>query len=337
MSTNAARLVIAPNWIGDAVMSLPLVRALKRNAPERRVSILARPGPAAIYRAEGSADEVLDASGLLASARAASRGRFGEAWLLPNSFRSALVAFLAGIPERIGFASDGRAPLLTAGLAPPPRTSHQLRDYDSLLVSRGVQPDLAPPRLAVPAASVDAAAFALARAGLPPNRPLVLLAPGAAFGWTKRWPAERFGQLGRLLLERGLLCAVVIGPGEEPLAEEARVAAGGYLPALGADLDPMGVAALAARARAVVSNDSGPMHLAAAVGTPVVAFFGPTDPGRTGPTGVPSEVLDRYVFCSPCYRKECPYRHECMREIGVEDVLAAVMRLSAAGAPGATT
>lgn len=335
MSTREARLVIAPNWIGDAVMSLPVLRALKRNAPGRRLAIVARSGPAAIYRAEGSADEVRVAPGLLAGIRAAARGGFGEAWLLPNSFRAALVPFLAGIPERIGYATDGRARLLNRALPPPPRTGHQLRDYDPLLASRGVEPDLVLPRLPVPPETADIAAFAVARAGLPPNRPLVLLAPGAAFGWTKRWPAERFGRLGRLVLERGLLCALVIGPGEEPLAEEARVAAGGYLPALGADLDPMGVAALAARARVVVCNDSGPMHLAVAVGTPVVAIFGPTDPGRTGPSGVRCEVLDRYVFCSPCYLKVCPYQHECMREIEVEDVLAAVLRLTAPelGAP----
>jgi heptosyltransferase-2 len=332
VKTTDGRLVIAPNWIGDAVMSLPFLRALKRHAPARRLAVLARPGPASVYRAEGSADGVLVASGVAAAARSAATGGFGEAWLLPNSFRAALVSFLARIPERIGYASDGRAPLLTSGLPPPPRTDHQLRDYDALLESRGIEPDLAPPRLPVSPESADIAAFALARAGVPPNRPLVLLAPGAAFGWTKRWPAERFGHLGRLLLERGFLCALVIGPREEPLAEEARVAAGGYLPALGADLDPMGVAALAARSRVVVSNDSGPMHLAAAVGTPVVSMFGPTDPGRTGPTGVPSEVLDRYVFCSPCYLKECPYRHECMREIAVEDVLGAVLRVL--GRPG---
>lgn len=96
------------------------------------------------------------------------------------------------------------------------------------------------------------------------------------------------------------------------------------LPALGAELDPVELAAVLARARLLVSNDSGPMHLAAAVGTPVVAFFGPTDPGRTAPAGSPSRILDRYVFCSPCYLKACPYGHECMKEISVEDALRAV-------------
>ena len=104
---------------------------------------------------------------------------------------------------------------------------------------------------------------------------------------------------------------------------------------LGADLDPIELAGLLARARALVSNDSGPMHLAGAVGTPVVAMFGPTDPGLTGPVGSPSRVLDRYVFCSPCFLKECPYRHECMRGIGVESVMEAVMQLAGLGsAPG---
>ena len=327
MSEKPARLVIAPNWIGDAVMSLPVLRALKASDPDRRLAVLARRGPAAIYRAVGTVDDVLVAPGLLASVRSAARDGFAEAWLLPNSFRAALVAWLARIPERIGYATDRREGLLTAALPLPPRTDHQLRDYDRLLESRGIEPDREPPRLPLPADAALEARQALLRAGVPADRPLALLAPGAAFSWTKRWPAERFGRLGRLLLENGLLPAVVIGPGEERLAEEARVAAGGYLPAVGADLDPVGVAALAARAQVVVANDSGPMHLAAAVGTPVVAMFGPTDPGRTGPRGAESEVLDRYVFCSPCYLKECPYRHECMREIEVEEVLAAALRL----------
>ncbi len=220
VSDRAGRLVVAPNWIGDAVLSLPVLRALSRAAPEERLVVLARPGPAAIYRAERTASAVTTASGLLRDSLAARQGGFSEAWLLPNSYRSALVPFLAGIPERIGYATDGRRHLLTRALAPP---------------------------------------------------------------------------------------------------------------VLGADLDPVGLAALAARARVVVANDSGPMHLAAAVGTPVVALFGPTDPGRTGPTGVRFEILDRYVFCSPCYLKECPYGHECMREIGVEAVAAAVERVC--GAP----
>ena len=329
MKNPGGRLVVAPNWIGDAVMSLPVLRALARADPAAAITVLAKRGPAAIYRAEGTADAVRTASGLVADSMAAARARFSEAWLLPNSFRSALVPWLAGIPDRIGYAGDGRTALLTRSLPPPPRTDHQLRDYDPLLRSRGVEPDPDPPRLRVPPEAAALADTALARAGLPKDGSIALLAPGAAFAWTKRWPPDRFGRLADALAARGLACAVVIGPGEERIAEEVLRAStsAGALPVLGLDLDPVGVAALAARARIVVANDSGPMHLAAAVGTPVVALFGPTDPGRTGPTGAPSEVLDRYVFCSPCYLKECPYGHECMREISVEMVAGAVERL----------
>jgi heptosyltransferase-2 len=323
------RLVVAPNWIGDAVMSLPVLRALRRADPGGRITVLAKRGPAAIYRAEGSADDVRTTVGLLADSGAAFRAGFSEAWLLPNSFRSALVPYLARIPDRIGYASDGRRALLTRALAPPPRTDHQLRDYDPLLRSAGIEPDPDPPRLEVPAEAGELADAALSRARLPRDGSLVLIAPGAAFGWTKRWPPDRFGRLADLLAARGFPSALVIGPGEETIAAEVRRASSSpeTLPVLGLDLDPVGVAGLAARARVVVANDSGPMHLAAAVGTPVVALFGPTDPGRTGPTGAPAEVLDRYVFCSPCYLTECPYGHECMREIAVEAVMGAVERL----------
>jgi len=323
--------VVAPNWIGDAVMSLPVIRALSRSAPDEPLAVLAPPGPAAIYRAEGSAGDVHETSGLVSDARAIANRAFAQAWLLPNSFRSALAPFLAAVPERIGYATDGRSALLTRPLAPPPRDLHQLRDYDPLLRALSVEPDPEPPRLPLPTDAVDRAGAALARAGLGRARAddLVVLAPGAAFSWTKRWPADRFGRLGGELLARGLAPAIAIGPGEEGLAAEVARAAEVSLPILGTDLGPVELSAVLARARVVVANDSGPMHLAAAVGTPVVAMFGPTDPGRTGPTGSPSIVLDRYVFCSPCYLKECPYGHECMREIEVDRVAAAVERLFA--------
>ncbi|HSS44353.1 MAG TPA: glycosyltransferase family 9 protein, partial [Thermoanaerobaculia bacterium] len=225
------------------------------------------------------------------------------------------------------YATDRRGALLTHALPAPPHRTHQLRDYDALLSSRGIEPDPEPPRFLVPLTAAQRATQALAKAGIPPDRPLALLAPGAAFGWTKRWPAERFGHLSDRLLEKGFGCAVVIGPGEEDLAVRVAAAARGRLPTLGADLDPVELAGALARARLLVSNDSGPMHLASAVGTPVLAFFGPTDPARTAPVGSVSRILDRYVFCSPCYLKACPYGHECMKEITVEQALAAVEEL----------
>jgi lipopolysaccharide heptosyltransferase II len=327
MKTSAPILIIAPNWLGDAVMALPVLRALSRARPGVPIYVLAGRAPAAVFRADGVAAVLRRRGNLLADALSLRPYRFAEAWLLPNSFRAALTAFLGGARERIGYATDSRGPLLTHPLSAPLPIGHQLRDYDALLLSRGIEPDLEAPRLRISAEAAAAAERAFASAGFPAGARPVLLAPGAAFSWTKRWPPERWGRLAALLSRTGAKSALVIGPGEEEIAARAVEAAGVPVPVLGADLDPVELAALLARARAVISNDSGPMHLAAAVGTPVVAIFGPTDPGRTGPSGSPFRVLDRYVFCSPCFLKECPYRHECMTGIGVESVIEAVKQL----------
>lgn len=322
-----SRLVVAPNWIGDAVMSLPVLRALRRASPGGRLAVLARSGPGAIYRAEGSADTVLPRSSFLGDVTAARRGGFDEVWLLPNSYRSALIAAGSGAPRRIGYATERRGWLLTGALPPPPGTAHQLRDYDALLENNGVAPDPDPPRLPLPDLALGRAREALDRAGRAGDAPLVALCPGSAFARTKRWPAERFAGVADALAGRGLGAAVLIGPGEEDLGVSVASAAKSRPAVLGAELDPVELAAAISLARAAVTNDSGPMHLAGAVGTPVVALFGPTDPGRTGPSGSPSRVLDRYVFCSPCFKTECPYGHECLREIEVGDVMGAIDEL----------
>ena len=259
--------------------------------------------------------------------RAIRSGDFDEAWLLPNSFRAALLAFLAGTPHRIGYATDRRGWLLTEALPAPPRTRHQLRDYDALLEARHIPPDLDPPRLPLPDANLRRAEEALERAGLADAADLVLLCPGSAVESTKRWPVDRYARLAEAISARGISVAFAVGPRDRVLSNELAEKTRAPIPVVGLDLDPVELAAVFARARVVVANDSGPMHLAAAVGTGVVALFGPTDPGRTGPSGSPSRILDRYVFCSPCYRDRCPYGHECMREIEVDDVLGAIEQL----------
>ena len=323
-TSGRSALVVAPNWLGDAVMALPFVRALRRARPGDSLTVVARRGPAAIFRAEGSADGVWVASGLLQDTATLARGRIDEAWLLPNSFRSALLPFLARVRVRIGYATDARSPLLTHAIPRPAGADHQLRDYDRLLASRGIPPDTEPPRLPIPPNAAERARRSIAAAGLPGGAPLVLLAPSAASDSLKKWPASRFAALADILAERGILSGIVVGPGEERLGEGVSRRARHRPVVLGADLDPVELAALLRHARVVVSNDSGPMHLAAAVGTPVVAIFGPTDPGRTAPSGAPARVLDRYLFCSPCFLRRCPYGHECMEEITPEMALKAV-------------
>jgi heptosyltransferase II len=285
------RLVIAPNWVGDAVMSLPVLRALRRAHPRDGLAVLARRGPAAVYRSEGSADEVVGNGRFLADARAARAGGFDEVWLLPNSFRAGLLAWLSGAGRRLGYATDRRGPLLTDALPPPPETAHQLRDYDALLRHAGVPPDTDPPALPIPAAAAERARAALAAAKVPGG--FVALCPGSATTPEKRWPAARYAALAGRLSARGIPCALAVGPAERELARIVSASSPAPLPAVGPDLDPVELAALLERARAVVSNDSGPAHLAAAVATPLVVLFGPTDPRRTAPVGGSVRVLER--------------------------------------------
>jgi len=266
-----------------------------------------------------------DAAGFATDVLRGRRARADEIWVLPHSFRSALLAFAMGGKRRVGYATDGRAILLTDAVVPPDPTEHQLRDEDRLLAAGGVAPDEGLPRLEVPRALSDEADREIASWQIGP-RP-VFLAPGAAFGPTKLWPAERFALLADALLDRGEKAALVIGPDEVELGRLIARRARHRIPLLGAELDTGKLAALLSRARLLIGNDSGPAHLAAAVGTPVVVFFGPTDPGRTAPRGAPVLVLDRYVFCSPCYLKKCPYQHECLEEITVEMALEAAVRM----------
>src|ERR1700737_3995157 len=142
-----SRLVIAPNWIGDAVMALPFLRAIRRAHPKDSLAVLASRAPAAVFRASGLVDEVIPRRGLLRDAVRVGRARFSEAGLLPTSLRSAVAPFLAAVPVRIGYATDRRGALLTHPIPEPARSSHQLRDYDRLLAARAITPDADPPAL----------------------------------------------------------------------------------------------------------------------------------------------------------------------------------------------
>ena len=239
----------------------------------------------------------------------------------------AWLPYRAAVPIRWGYRTDLRGPLLEPGVpAPGGHERHQLRDYDRLLRAMGSKPDpTALPRLEPGRAAAERAAAALADAG-GDAEPRVALFAGTAFGPSKRWPAERFGELARRLVEdEGLPVALLAGPGEEELAAKVAAAAGVAPPILGPDLDLAELAALLARFELLVTNDSGPMHLAAAVGTRCVALFGPTDPRRTAPLGEGHQVLWTNRWCSPCFKKRCPLiHHRCLKEITVERVLEVV-------------
>jgi heptosyltransferase-2 len=314
-------------------MALPFLRALKRHDPEGSLVVLCRPAHAPLFALAPWVDRVIPAaagSAVLRASWKARRQRFDEAWVLPHSFRSALAAFLSGARRRYGYAGQRREIFLTDGPERPPATGHQLRDEDALLARAGIAPDTDPPRISPSPETVSRMRRLLETEQLldpATGYGPILLAPGGAFGPTKRWPAERFAFLADALMDRGRRAAILIGPGEVELGRLVAHRARHRIGVVGGDLDTGELAALLSLAGLLVGNDSGPAHVAAAVGTPVIVFFGPTDPGRTAASGAPVAVLDRYVFCSPCYLKTCPYGHECMDEISVEMAHAAALRL----------
>lgn len=316
-------LVFAPNWVGDTVMALPVLEALA--AAGRRTVVLARPHLEPLLELCPAVDGIVarrgDEAATLAELR---RGGFAEAVLLPNSFRSAWLTRRAGIPRRFGYRGNWRAPLLAPAVPRPAGRRAQIEDYAGLLAAMEVDPppDWVP-RLELPAADREAGRALVERTGLAGDGPLIGLFPGAEFGPSKRWPWRRFAELARELRRRlpAARILILVGPNETWLGVRIHEESGHVHPLAGPDLDLGRLARLLANLDVLVTNDSGPMHLAAAVGVPCVALFGPTDPRRTAPAGDGHRVLYTDRWCSPCFRRHCPLlHHRCLKEIGVERV-----------------
>ncbi len=334
-------LVRGVNWLGDTVMSLPAVEALGRLWPDTTVGVVAPEGLTSLWRMQPSVGE-MEAFG----ARAGGAGRLGEdlrlaarlrrgrwdlAVVFPNSFRSALVPALAGIRRRVGFATDGRGWLLTdpRPKSPELRAAHQVEHYLELVRALGYEGPPPQARLAVSEERLRWAAEAVeGLQGPGPSRPVVGFHPGAAYGPAKRWFAERFARVAEGAA--GELDAVVLvfgARGEAPWAEAAAAERPGRVVDWTGRTDAADLAALFARCDVVVCNDSGPMHLAAAVGTPVVAVFGSSDPSRTGPAGPGHVVVREPIECSPCFERVCPLSadpYACFEGISPARVLEAV-------------
>jgi heptosyltransferase-2 len=319
-------LVRHPNWVGDALIALPALEALRRSAPGAVIHVLAKPWVAGVVTLSGLADGVVPwrgegepsgTAGTFPLAARLRRGGYHGAVLLQNAFQAALIAFAARIPNRGGYATDSRRLLLTHPVPVPAREgggTHQVGYYTGLVRALGFTAPAAPvPRIAV---SPD-------RRGIG----AIALAPGAAFGPAKMWPAERYVALGRLLAAEGHPL-LVLGSGREE--EVCRRVAEGIGPAAvslagGTSLEE--AAAVLAACRLLVCNDSGLMHLGAAVGAPLVAIFGSTDPDATGPLSSRCVVLRGSAPCAPCFRRTCPRSLECFLDVGVEKAATAVHHL----------
>ncbi len=311
-------------------MALPVLEALA--ATGRRPAVLARPHLMPLLRLSPAVAETVTRRGDDRTTVAELRiRRFAEAVLLPNSLHSAWLAWRAGIPRRWGYRGDWRAALLRPAVKRPARRGRQqIEDYRELLEAmRVVTPEDWTPRLPLSADDREAGRGLVRRAGLHGNGPLVGLFPGAEFGPSKRWPWRRFAELARQLRRRlpALRLLIVAGPKEAWLGTRVHEESGRIHPLAGPDLDLADLARLLSALDLLVTNDSGPMHLAAAVGVPCVALFGPTDPRRTAPAGAGHRVLYTDRWCSPCFRRRCPLlRHRCLRDIDPRQALEAAIR-----------
>lgn len=316
-------LVVMPNWVGDAVMAWPLLEAL--GASGRHVVTLAKPHLEPLLRLSPAVRECVPRAEPAETLERLRAARCQEAVVLPNSFRSAWLAYQAGIPRRWGYAGDLRSLFLRPPVPRPRGKRPQIEDYRELLTAMRVNPPAWVPRLELPAELQRSGLDRLRRGGIDPARgEIVAVFPGAEFGPSKRWPWRRFADLLRELRRQrpGVQGVIVAGPKELWTAVRVHEESGKFHPVIGPDLDLAGLAAALSHCNLLVTNDSGPMHLAAALGVRCVALFGPTDPRRTAPAGRGHEVVYRDLWCSPCFRRRCPLLHHgCLRGIGVAEVV----------------
>jgi lipopolysaccharide heptosyltransferase II len=324
------RLVLfAPNWLGDAVMALPAIADVRRALPDAFVAVAARPSIAPLFALVPGIDGVTaletprgmrSVSAWREIGRELKDGGFDTAILFPNSYRAALVAARAGIPERWGYRTDWRGYLLTRPVAAPSGV-HQVDYYRRLVEALGFPNGSADPVLRIDEAVRARSAALLTEAGWDGKAPLVALAPGAAYGGAKRWPPASFGELATALAGDGVT-SVLVGSAADQATGAEVLAAAPATPVVNliGRTDLAGLAGVFAHCRAVVSNDSGAMHVAAAVGVHVTALFGPTRENETAPRSANVELLIHPVWCRPCMLRECPIDHQCMRGIGVDRV-----------------
>lgn len=337
---SAQRILIrSVNWIGDAVMTTPAIGAVREYFPHTEITLLANPLVGELFSPHPWVDRVIafdhagrhkGIRGRLRLAAELRRQGFDLAVILPNSFDSALVPWLAGIPVRLGKRSDGRSPLLTHGFTDtgdiPGR--HELMYYLDLLGHFGITGQVTRPCLATTPAEDRAAAALLATHGIEAESFVLGINPGATFGSAKRWYPERFAEVARrLAAEWGARVVIFGGPGETAIAAEIENHLEGACLNMAGTTTVRELMALIKRCTFMVTNDSGPMHIAAAFGVPLTAIFGSTDHTGTAPYTDRAVVVRKEVACAPCKLRECPTDHVCMTAVTADDVVTAALDL----------
>ncbi len=337
-------LVRGPNWIGDAVMSEPALAALRELFPTAEITLLVKPAIAELLRGHPALQRILvyedpgrhvGITGKWTLAGTLRRLRFDLAILFQNAFEAALLTFLAGIPRRYGYATDGRRFLLSDPIAVPERTKigHQVQYYLDMLRPLGSERPAGSPRLFLSHEEVQAMDQRLAEAGVDESDLLVGLNPGSTYGSAKRWLPERFAEtVDRLSQEQGMhsgrrVRVVIVGArGEEALGRAIADRMQVKPIQLSGRTTMRELMAVIKRCDLFLTNDTGPMHLAASFGVPVVALFGPTDSRTTSPFGSGHTIVRHPVECAPCLLRECPIDHRCMTRISVDEVYGAAVK-----------
>jgi heptosyltransferase-2 len=320
-------VIVGPNWLGDAVMALPAIADVRRGRPDASLTVAARASIAPLFSLVPGVDQVV----VLPGRGAAPLSGHDVALLLPNSFHSAMTAARAGVRERWGYRADLRGVLLTRAIDRPPAGLHQIDYYQRLVAALGFATGPSIPRLTLPDDVRERGRESLLAAGWDGRAPLAAVAPGAAFGSAKRWPPTAFADLVAGLAQDGVRAVIVGAAADRAVANEVRRTVDGRATPI--DLvdrtDIPGLAGVLVHCRALVANDSGALHLAAALGVNVVAVFGPTDDRLTSPraAGSSATILSNDTWCRPCGLRECPLDHACMRGVRAEDVLDATRPL----------
>jgi len=324
---NPGRIVVrAPNWLGDLMMATGVVRAILERWPTASVDLIVRAGHESLPLPKRGRVLPFDR-------RANSAGAFGVAlretgydrfYVLPPSFSAGWMAWRSRVPERVGYRGQFRGPLLRPAIThrAPARSVHLVREYLDL-IDPAFETDCYPPRLDLSGAWV-AERLALICRELP--EPFVAIAPGAVYGPAKAWPAERYRDLARGLRDRSGVPVLLLGTSDEHvLAEQVRNGEAGILNWCGTT-DLPGLVAVLSRAALLVSNDSGAMHVMAALRRPQVAIFGSTSPVWTGPINEKASVVTLGLPCAPCFERTCRYGHyDCLRRVTADAVLAAAL------------
>lgn len=326
-----SRLAVrTPNWLGDAIMALPALAAIRRHYRDAWLAVVAPAAVAPLFEEHTAvAPQRVIAIPKGADERALlTAERFDTILLLPNSFRSAWVARGARIRERWGYANGPRRLVLTRTIPRPRGRVHQAEYYMRLASAVTGSGDVVAPEaplITLTDKTARRAAAVLNSAGVPSDARLVGFAPGAAYGHAKRWPPDRVAKVIARLAEDGVAAVLVGAEGDRGAGREIESALppGVTVTNLIGRTDLRQLAGVLARCAAFVSNDSGAMHLAAALGVPVTAVFGPTDERVTSPLG-DADVLHTDVFCRPCMLRDCPIDHRCMTRISADIVYSSV-------------